>query len=85
MTMNQIYESPFFLEGVHRMNNTYLGQIEKGKDKVVVCGTKEGFSLTFISNDKRSVCELLDSDHVARELEHLGYSQSFINVVLSML
>ena len=87
MTINEIYKSPLFLEGVYRMNNTYLGQIEKGKDKVIVFGTKEGFKLVFNPNDKtkRKECNLLDGDHIARELEHLGYSQSFIDVVLTML
>lgn len=85
MTINEIYKSPLFLEGVYRMNNTYLGQIEKGQDKVIVFGTKEGFLLTITSNDKRSVCNLLDGDHIARELEYRGYSQSFIDVVLTML
>jgi len=63
-----------------------LGKIENGKDKVVVYATEEGFKLTFTSNGVRKECDdLLDSDHVARELKHLGYSESFIDVVLSML
>lgn len=62
-----------------------LGKIEMGKDKVVVYATEEGFKLIFTSNVKRTECDLLDSDHVARELKHLGYSNSFIDVVLSML
>jgi hypothetical protein len=65
--------------------STYLGQIEKGNDKVMVYGTKEGFKLIFNSNGNIIQCDLFDSDHVARELEHLGYSESFINVILSML
>lgn len=89
MTMN---ERIIALEAITSMNNTYLGQIEKGRDnKVVVYGTKEGFKLVFtsFSNNRtecdRKECNLLDGDHVARELEHLGYSNSFIDVVLSML
>lgn len=89
MTLN---EKIYALEAMTSMNNTYLGQIEKGKDnKVMVYATKEGFKLVFTSfyNNRtecdRSECDLLDSDHVSRELEHLGYSQSFIDVVLSML
>ena len=89
MTMN---ERIYVLEAKTSMNNTYLGQIEKGRDnKVAVYGTKEGFKLvfTFFYNDRtecdRKECNLLDGDHVARELEHLGYSQSFIDVILSML
>ena len=80
------------LEAITSMNNTYLGQIEKGRNnKVAVYGTKEGFKLVFTSfyNNRtecnRKECNLLDADHVARELEYLGYSQSFIDVVLSML
>ena len=85
-------ERIYVLEVKARMNNTYLGQIEKGKDnKVAVYGTKKGFKLVFtsFSNNRtecdRKECDLLDGDHVARELEHLGYSQSFIDVILSML
>jgi hypothetical protein len=62
-----------------------LGKIENGKDKVVVFATEEGFKLTFTSNGIRKECDLLDSDHVARELEYLGYSESYIDVILSML
>jgi hypothetical protein len=62
-----------------------LGKIENGRDKVVVFATEEGFKLVFTSNGIRKECDLLDSDHVARELKHLGYSNSFIDVVLSML
>jgi hypothetical protein len=66
--------------------NTYLGQIEKGKNnKVEVYATKEGFKLIFNYNGNVSECDLLDSDHIARELKHLGYYQSFIDVILSML
>jgi hypothetical protein len=66
--------------------NTYLGQIEKGIDKVMVYYNDYGYVLTFHSNgNKMSYCELLDSDHVARELEYNGYSISFINIILSML
>jgi hypothetical protein len=65
--------------------NTYLGQIEKGNDRLSVYGTQEGFKLIFNSNGNISQCDLFDSDHVARELEHLGYSQPYIDVILSML
>jgi hypothetical protein len=66
--------------------DTHLGKIEIGKDKVVVLANSKGFVLCFYSNNERlSRCELLDADHVARELEYLGYSKSFIDVVLSML
>jgi len=66
--------------------NTYLGQIEKGLSKVMVYYNDNGYLLTFYSNgNKLAYCELLDSDHTARELEHRGYSQSFIDVILSML
>ena len=63
----------------------YLGQIEKGDDRLSVYGTQEGFKLIFNSNDKKSECDLLDGDHVARELQHLGYPESYIDVILSML
>jgi hypothetical protein len=65
--------------------NTYLGQIEKGNDKVMVYATKEGFKLIFNSNGNISQCDLFDADHIARELEDNGYSISFINIILSML
>jgi hypothetical protein len=66
--------------------NNYLGQIEKGMSKVMVYYNDNGYVLVFYSNqNKMSYCELLDSDHVARELKHNNYSESFINVILSML
>jgi len=64
---------------------TYLGQIEKGNDRLSVYGTQEGFKLIFNFNGKKSECDLLDGDHVARELKYLGYSDSYIDVILSML
>ena len=71
----------------NKMSNyiAQLGKIENGKDKVVVFATEEGFKLVFTSNGIRKECDLLDSDHVARELEYLGYSESYIDVILSML
>jgi|688.fasta_scaffold833063_1 hypothetical protein len=66
--------------------NTYLGQIEQGLSKVMVYYNDYGYVLTFHSNgNQMSYCELLDADHVARELEHNNYSESFIDVILSML
>jgi hypothetical protein len=65
--------------------NTYLGQIEIMHGKVMAYATKEGFKLIFNSNGNIIQCDLLDSEHVARELEHRGYSKSFIDVVLTML
>ena len=63
-----------------------LGKIQNGRDEVVVFATEEGFKLIITTKFKRTECDdLFDSDHVARELEHRGYSQSFIDVVLSML
>ena len=73
-------------EEIDMLWDKHLGKIEIGKDKVVVLANSKGFVLCFYSNNERlSRCELLDSDHVARELEHLGYSESFIDVILSML
>ena len=65
-------------------NNTYNFLISSSLNPVIFT---IGFKLVFNPNDKtkRKECNLLDGDHVARELEHLGYSQSFINVVLTML
>jgi len=66
--------------------DTHLGKIEIGKDKVVVLANSKGFVLCFYSNNERLArCELLDSDHVARELQHRGFTESFIDVILSML
>ena len=62
-----------------------LGKIQNGRDEVVVYATEEGFKLVFTTKFKRTECDLFDSDHVARELEHLGYSKSYIDVILSML
>jgi len=66
--------------------NTYLGQIENGKHKVMVYSNDNGYVLTFHTNGNQlSYLELFDDDHIIRELRHLGYLQSFIDVVLSML
>jgi len=73
------------LDSINRMWNKYLGQIEIGNEKVIVYANDKGYLLTIYSNDKRVDCQLLDTEHTARELEHRGYSQSFIDVILSML
>jgi hypothetical protein len=68
------------------MERVYLGQIEKGIDKVVVYYTEYGYEIDFFSNDNLMAnCELYDDDHVWRELEHRGYKKSFRKVILSML
>jgi hypothetical protein len=65
---------------------SYLGQIEQGLSKVMVYSNDYGYVLTFHSNGNEvSYCELLDADHIARELEHNNYTNSFIDVILSML
>jgi len=68
------------------MNKTYLGQIEKGLHKVMVYYNDNGFVLDFYTNDRVvAECELLDDDHVWRELKARGFNKSFRNVILSML
>jgi len=68
------------------MGKTYLGQIEKGLQRVKVFYNEKGFVLEFYFNDRiQAECELLDSDHVWRELEARGFKKSFRKVILSML
>ena len=85
-----------FVEPKQNKMIDYLGQIEIGNKKVkahsfVNPNAKEhemysGFILEFFEDDSLTAsCELLDDDHVSRELTHLGYNESFINVILSML
>ena len=68
------------------MERVYLGQIEKGIDKVMVYYNDNGYEIDFFRNDRLTDnCQLLDDDHVWRELEHRGYKKSFRKVILSML
>ena len=68
------------------MERVYLGQIEKGIEKVVVYYSDYGYEIDFFSNDNLMAnCELYDDDHVWRELKHRGYKKSFRKVILSML
>ncbi len=68
------------------MERVYLGQVEKGIDKVMVYYNEAGYEIDFFSNDNLMAnCELYDDDHVLRELEHRGYKKSFRKVILSML
>ena len=68
------------------MERVYLGQIEKGLDKVVVYYNEGGYEIDFFRNDRLMAnCQLLDDDHVWRELKERGYKKSFRKVILSML
>jgi hypothetical protein len=68
------------------MEKTYLGQIEKGLQCVKVFYNEKGFVLKFYFNDRiQAECELLDDDHVWRELKARGFKKSFRKVILSML
>ena len=68
------------------MDNIYLGQIEQGLSKVMVYYNDNGYVLRIYSNDNlMHECELLDDDHVWRELRARGYKKSFCKVILSML
>jgi hypothetical protein len=68
------------------MEKTYLGQIEKGLQRVKVFYNEKGFVLDFYFNDRLTdECELLDDDHVWRELKARAYGKSFRKVILSML
>jgi len=65
---------------------TYLGQIEKGNDRLSVYGTQEGYTLKiFKNNEFLFEWELFDSEHVERELRHRGFIESYIDVIVSML
>jgi hypothetical protein len=68
------------------MEKIYLGQVEKGISKVMVYYNPNGYVIDIFSNDNLMVsCELLDSDHVWRELKARGFKKSFRKVILSML
>jgi hypothetical protein len=68
------------------MEKIYLGQVEKGISKVMVYYNPNGYVIDIFSNDNLMVsCELLDSDHVWRELKEMGFKKSFRKVILSML
>jgi hypothetical protein len=68
------------------MEKIYLGQVEKGISKVMVYYNPNGYVIDIFSNDNLMVsCELLDSDHVWRELKERGFKKSFRKVILSML
>ena len=68
------------------MEKTYLGQIEQGITKVMVYYIDSGYFLEFYTNDRvMAECELLDDDHVWRELKMRGFKKSFRKVILSML
>ena len=64
----------------------YLGQIEKGLTKVKVYYNPNGYVIDIYFNDRiQAECELLDDDHVWRELKERGFKKSFIKVIISML
>lgn len=64
----------------------YLGNIEKGITNLKVYANDYGYKLYIYSNGNlMTECELLDSDHVWRELKARGYKKSIRKVVLSML
>jgi hypothetical protein len=68
------------------MEKIYLGQVEKGITKVMVYYNPNGYVIDIFSNDNLMVsCELLDSDHVWRELKARGFKKSYRKVILSML
>ena len=68
------------------MEKKYLGQIECKLSKVMVYATKEGYSLSIYRKEYLiHECNLLDDDHVYRELQSMGYKKSYIKVILSML
>ena len=68
------------------MEVIYLGQIEQGLHKVAIYYNDNGYVLRIYSNDNlMQECELLDDDHVWRELRSRGYKKSFCKVILSML
>ena len=65
---------------------TYLGQIEQGITKVMVYYIDSGYLIEFYTNDNlQAECDLLDDDHVWRELKARGFKKSFRKVILSML
>ena len=67
-------------------DETYLGNIEQGITNLKVYANDYGYKLYFYSNGNlMTECELLDSDHVWRELKARGYKKSIRKVVLSML
>jgi hypothetical protein len=68
------------------MEQTYLGQIEQGLTKVMVYYNDKGYVIDIYFNDRiQAECELLDDDHVWRELKARGFKKSFRKVILSML
>ena len=68
------------------MEKIYLGQVEKGITRVMVYYNPNGYVIDIFSNDNLMVsCELLDSDHVWRELKARGFKKSYRKVILSML
>ena len=68
------------------MEKKYLGQIEFKLNKIMVYATKEGYSLSIYRKEYLiHECNLLDDDHVWRELRAIGYKKSYIKVILSML
>ena len=68
------------------MEKVYLGQIEQGLTKVKVYYNPNGYVIGIYFNDRiQAECELLDDDHVWRELRARGYKKSFCKVILSML
>lgn len=64
----------------------YLGNIEKGITNLKVYANDYGYKIYIYSNGNlMTECELLDSDHVWRELRARGYKKSVCKVVLGML
>jgi hypothetical protein len=64
----------------------YLGNIEQGITNLKVYANDYGYKIYIYSNGNlMAECELLDSDHVWRELRARGYKKSFCKVVLGML
>ena len=63
------------------MERVYLGQVEKGIDKVMVYYNEAGYEIDFFSNDNLMAnCELYDDDHVLRELEHYLVDTKYIEI-----
>ena len=65
---------------------TYLGQIESHIDRVMVYYNDDGYEIDFFSKNKLiASCQLLDDDHVWRELKARGYKKFYRRVIINML
>jgi hypothetical protein len=75
-----------FLDKPIKEEEIYLGNIEQGITNLKVYANDYGYKIYIYSNGNlMAECELLDSDHVWRELRARGYKKSVCKVVLSML